>query len=206
MSLTDKLTPEQEAKIPEYRERFLKMGLSTEPADRPTAEAAIKDYYKHLKMNEPRIIWELSPMAGARLAAQALKYSKGRTDFVESELRAIPITVEEARDQAYKASYGSFEAYYVSFYAFIENEVKGTKKDPVTAIAERLCASTGAYWIFDGLAIMTERPTAIVYDGERLHNETGPAIAYPDGEGVFCLNSEVKSSLMQITLEAKLGK
>lgn len=204
MALIDKLTPAQEAKIPEYRERFLKMGLDTKPANRPEAEKAIKDYYKLLKLAEPRIIWEQSPMAGARLAAKALKYTKGKTDFVESELRAIGVTTEEVRDQAYKASYGSLEAYYVSFYSFVANELD-VDKDPIVPIAERLCEHSGTYWIFEGLAIMTEKPCEIHYEGDKLHCLTGPAIAFPDGEGVFCVNNEVKADLMEIALEAKLG-
>lgn len=205
MPLIDKLTPEQEAKIPEYRERFLKMGLDTKPANRPAAEAAIKEYYKFLKLPEPKIIWELSPMAGARLAAKAVKYEKGRTDFVEAELRATPTTVEEVRDQAYKASFGSLEAYYISFYSFVANELN-YEKDPIVPIAEQLCEHSGAYWIFEGLAIMTEKPCKIHYEGDKLHCTTGPAIEFPDGEGLFCVNNEVKQDLMEITLEAKLGK
>ena len=33
----EKLTPEQIAKMPEYIEKWTKIGLSTEPADRPRA-------------------------------------------------------------------------------------------------------------------------------------------------------------------------
>ena len=42
----------------------------------------------------------------------------------------------------------------------------------------------GWWWPFEGAVILTERPSLLKRDGEhRLHNETGPAIEYPDGWG-----------------------
>ena len=46
--------------------------------------------------------------------------------------------------------------------------------------------AAGWWWPFRGLVLLTERPRHLVRDGEgRLHSETGPALSYPDGFGVW---------------------
>jgi hypothetical protein len=56
--MIERLTPEQTAWFPEFVEKWIKIGLSTELADRPRAEAAIKSIYE---VNEQplsrKIIW-----------------------------------------------------------------------------------------------------------------------------------------------------
>jgi hypothetical protein len=45
MSLIEKLTPEQEALIPVYREKWRKIAFSIEPIDRQKAAEAVKAAY-----------------------------------------------------------------------------------------------------------------------------------------------------------------
>lgn len=42
MRKLEKLTDEQEAQISEYRDRYWRQAISTEPSDRPRAEAAAR--------------------------------------------------------------------------------------------------------------------------------------------------------------------
>jgi hypothetical protein len=72
MKEIESLTAEQIAKFPEYVDRWTKIGLSTEPADRPRAEAAIRWMYRNAGLADPRIVWTQSPL-GNCLALQALK-------------------------------------------------------------------------------------------------------------------------------------
>ena len=58
----DKLTPEQEAQLPNYRDKWISIGRDTSPSDRPRAEAAIKSIYKQERLKEPVIIWCQSPL------------------------------------------------------------------------------------------------------------------------------------------------
>jgi hypothetical protein len=54
---------EQTAHFPEFIEKWTKIGLSTEPADRPRAEAAVKLMYKTGGLPSPeKVIWFGSPM------------------------------------------------------------------------------------------------------------------------------------------------
>ncbi len=60
-----KLTPAQEALLPQIRDEWLRHGLSTEPADRPTAEEGVRAAYRAGGLEPPRfIIWLGSPWAG----------------------------------------------------------------------------------------------------------------------------------------------
>ena len=64
MSRIEKLTDAQIARMAEFRDRWIKIGLSTEPADRPAAEAGIIESYRAAGLAPPqRIVWCGSPMS-----------------------------------------------------------------------------------------------------------------------------------------------
>ncbi|MEH2242444.1 hypothetical protein [Nostoc sp.] len=63
MSLIEKLTFEQEALIPVYREKWQKMALSTERIDKDKAAEAVKVAYAAFGFEEPEIIFCDSPCA-----------------------------------------------------------------------------------------------------------------------------------------------
>jgi hypothetical protein len=70
----DRLTPAQEAQLPAIRDAWIAIGLSTERAERPRAEAAVRLAYRRAGLAEPAdIVWTGSPMAGAVLAAAVSK-------------------------------------------------------------------------------------------------------------------------------------
>ncbi len=63
---------DEEAEIERLQARWRGLGLSTAPADRPTAERAIADLYRALGLAPPgRCIWALSPLQGAAAATMA---------------------------------------------------------------------------------------------------------------------------------------
>jgi hypothetical protein len=65
-------TPEQMAALPEFRERWLRVGLSTEPANRPLAEQSIGSIYELCGFSRPKIfIWTSSPF-GCQVALNVL--------------------------------------------------------------------------------------------------------------------------------------
>jgi hypothetical protein len=63
MRKIDKLTPEQEALIPVYREKWRQIALSTEPIDHQKAVEAVKEAYVMLGQPEPEIVFFDSPHA-----------------------------------------------------------------------------------------------------------------------------------------------
>ena len=66
--LITELTAAHQARFPEFVAKWTKIGLSTEPADRPRAERAIAGLYRLAKLKEPRLIWLPCPISGALAA------------------------------------------------------------------------------------------------------------------------------------------
>ena len=55
----DRLTPEQTARMPEWRDKWIKVGLSTDPmldGDRAAVEHSIRTMYRKAKLAEPKAI------------------------------------------------------------------------------------------------------------------------------------------------------
>lgn len=163
MSNTTDLTPEQEARIPEYREKWIKIGLATGPGDRKVVEEAIHQIYKAAGISPPKIIvWLRSPREGEAIA-----------------------NIVSEKGKPAECLFGSQEAGWLSFYDYF-GEVVGLDcckaLKPFMTIAE----NAGWWWPFEELAIVTERPETILVDeaGE-LHCETGPAVEYSDGFRVW---------------------
>ena len=65
-----KLTDEQIAEMPIWADKWIKISLCTDPADRPRAEAAYRACYRAAKLNDNiPIIWVESPIVGAFAAS-----------------------------------------------------------------------------------------------------------------------------------------
>jgi len=185
----ESLTPEQEARIPAYLAKYLAIGLSTRPTDKVKAEKALKDSYKYLKMAEPEVRWVDSPIKGAVMAAQEAKGS-------------MDVTTEEVRDQASKASFGQFESYWVSTPSFIANELD-VEKDNLIDIVNEIIEEVNTYWTFEGLIIATEKPVAIHFKDEKLHNPNGLALEYKDGYGIFALEGVRYKDMFDVELSKR---
>ena len=61
--LITELTPEQEAMLPAFREKWRAIGLNTDPIDRQKAERSIKNLYKIAGEDEPIVLFFDSPAA-----------------------------------------------------------------------------------------------------------------------------------------------
>lgn len=72
MSLIEKLTPEEEALIPVYREKWQKIALSTERIDREKAAKVVKAAYTAINKQDPEIIFCESPYAGLKIIYKKL--------------------------------------------------------------------------------------------------------------------------------------
>jgi len=68
--ITD-VTPEQWQRLHAECEKYLQLGLQTGPADRPRAEAGVREAYRERGFAEPKeILWARSPHEGALMANQ----------------------------------------------------------------------------------------------------------------------------------------
>lgn len=169
MTRIDTLTPEQKALLPVIRDEWIAIGSSTEPANRPAAEAGVRLAYEIAGLTPPTaFVWRRSPLEGATEAARVVR--GGGTP-----------TQSEIRDQLGRSLWGQHDAGWLAWASVWEAFGVTGQARGLAAVAR----NAGWWWAFDTVAILTERPIALHRDERgRLHCETGPAIVYPDGFGV----------------------
>ena len=183
-----------EEKIQEqYRKKFTAIGTSTQPTNRAKAEAAIKAFYEHEGQKMPsKVLWGRGPIEGAKLVCEA---------------KGLPVNQENVRLQAEKAEFGSFQAYWVSTYSYIANELEKDKNYPIVKIGEDIIEELGVYWCYDDFCVLTEKPSTLIINAEgRLHNENGPSLVYPNGEKFYHLDGVNMINELNLALEVKKRK
>jgi len=180
----EELTPEMEARIPVVRDQWIKIGLSTEPADRPRAEEGIRKAYKAANLDPEAIhtlAWVDSPLAGVTLAAQWVK-AGGIPE--EGDPPLPDVTNEEIREQLNNCCYGQHSAGWLSFYDFFNPYLP----DIIAPLEGQMEVAKSAHWWwpFEYACIICDRPEVLKRDDEgRLHCEDGPAVKYRDGYSVY---------------------
>lgn len=109
--------------------------------------------------------------------------------FVDSPLAAHKL-IKSAKGNHETKTYlwGQHEVYWQARYIFAKT--LGVTYDPeddkALTIGHEIAKTCMWWWPFTKVCIVSDRPAAIVLDEqERLHNETGPAIAFRDGYGVY---------------------
>ena len=204
MSRINKLTPAQESKLAEYREKWIGVGLSTAPADRNEAESGAVDAYRSAGIEPPKVfVWLGSPYAGCIASAMLSQVWSQVGAQVRAQVRAqvgaqvwsqVGAQVgdqvwSQVGDQVWaqvsRAAYGLHDSEWLSFYDFFREEcsVESCKRlDGLSKIAK----SAGWFWPFTNVCILSERPCELHRDPRfRLHCEDGPAIKYPDGWCIY---------------------
>jgi hypothetical protein len=210
----EELTPEQEARFPEFVRKWTDIGLSTAPADRPRAEAAIRWMYRQANLAEPRIVWCGSPLGNAlaraivsttnsvessvRSSVESSVRSSVRSSVESSVRSSVESSVESSVWSSVRSSvwsrvessvwsrvYGQHDAGWLAFYDFfasigLQNEVK-----PLHGLNE-LAQSAGWALPHKEICWVSERHNVLNRDARgRLHCESGPACAYPDGWAIY---------------------
>jgi len=167
------LTPDQELKMAEFRDKWLGIGFSCQPADRVTAVIGVNEAYQSAGMEPPKyIIWLDSPLSGVYGAAILANSQVG------AQVGA------QVWDQVYKAGYGQHDANWLAFYDFFNflGIVETSKLSGMNKIAQ----SSGWFWPFKNLCILSERPIHLFRDSSnQLHSENKAALEYKDGFKLF---------------------
>ena len=225
MSKIERLTPEQEAMLPVYRDKWLKIGLDTSSCDRPQAEHWMSEIYRQADLVKPSVIWAESPLA-CIYTIQILHQVRGQVwdqvggqvwDQVGGQVR------DQVGDQVWGQVwdqvggqvgdqvwnnwiYGSHDAAWLSYYDFFRTECNLSCCDSILPFIA-LAQNCGWCLPFQGLVIASEKPDSVAITDGVLHCETGPAIHYRGGFGVWALNGRrmpqriVETPVAEIPLE-----
>lgn len=168
----ENLTPEQKAMLPEYRQKWIDIGLSTEPLDFERAKEAATRAYIAAGEKPPKE-WAVfdSPLACARAMAMRQYNTKNPTK-------------EQIEEHVKAQVYGCHDAVWLSFYDFFKDVgIEECKQlQPLMDLA-KYCG----WWApYDEICCLQHRPVAVrLDDQQRLHGEGQPAIEYRDGFGAY---------------------
>lgn len=168
----NKLTPDQEAMLPEYRQKWIDIGLSTEPLDFERAKEAATRVYISAGETPPKE-WAVfdSPIACARAMAQR----QYKTEFP---------TKAQVEEHINAQAYGCHDAAWLSFYDFFKDA--GIEECEQLQPLMDLAKYCGWWAPYDEICCLQHRPVAIRRDDQqRIHAEGQPAIEYRDGFGVY---------------------
>jgi len=132
MKKIEKLTPEQEAMMPEWVDKWTKIGLCTDEADVPAATKAVHAAYKVAKLPPPnKIIVCDGPLSGA-ITASVLK----RGDPVRS---SVGSSVEDSVWSSVRSSVGS------SVWSSVEDSVRSSVWSSVwSSVGSSVWSSVGS--------------------------------------------------------------
>lgn len=182
----DKLTPEQEAKIPLYKEKWLKVGLNTDRINRPKLIEILNRFYEVCGFTKPdEVRFFDSPFA---MQQEANKLNKTEKNY-------------------YSQLFCTTSAYWCSTYDFIKEELLPEEKTPIWDVYKELCPE--AFWIipFDKMALVSEKPLFSKFDEQkRLHCTDGPAIKFADGYSLYALNGRRVPEFLVMTPAEQLTK
>lgn len=158
--MINKLTPEQELKLAEYRDRYFKIGFSTEPADKATAEDAMRRNFEMINHPLPPVVWVSSPNEAYRV----LKSNDIKTYYPPFH-------------------WGQLEAGWIAKFMYC-HEVLGVQY-PEDAfkkllINKDLVCSCGPIWAYENLVVMCDRPEFVEIDNSGDY-PTGKSARYRDG-------------------------
>jgi hypothetical protein len=173
----DKITPEQEARFPEWVEKWTKIGLSTERADFKTANEAVLKLYEIIGRPKPQVL--LAPSPKAAIITGLTIENDGKKP-----------TKQQCRDAVQDTYGGAMVAPWNAYVTFLR-DVLGWEDETLAAFAhgEALCVSCGWVWWGKKVCMIIDRPEIIrTNDEDVLHCEDGPAIRYTDGWSVYSWN------------------
>lgn len=163
----EKLTPEQEARFPEFVDKWIKIGTSTEPVDLEKAKAAACKAYRLAGLPEPT-----------------------QFHLVDSPVAAIDLIKKldpekDSREIISEMIYGYNDASWLSFYNYFQEVVGIESCNDLQGLFD-LAETSGWLNVYEDVVVFQHRPEIIKFDDEkRLHREDGPAIRFRDGFSIY---------------------
>lgn len=172
------LTKEQEAKMPQYVEKWTKLGLTT---TRRTLEDAKRDFsnFYTLILKKPvpsKILICDSPESSWKEICKFLSAKEGRN---------VDISF------IYPYFDCQFWAQWTAFYDFMKVELGVTYENDAEYEALKACQSYGMVFPLDEICVVCQPPSIIKRSGDSLHCEDGPALTYSGDNEIYALNGVV---------------
>jgi hypothetical protein len=210
--MIDKLTPEQEAELVVYRDRYIELGRSTSPLpqDKSGIDNAINEIYLNGGIPVPkRIIYLNSP----KEILKHVKYYKltdkdtpfeGWQDHYDTLYSQLSVDEKKKIDDYGKDfidgfCYGSQDAGWVSYYDVVLNVLGVKEIEKYVLPWKYLVGKISWYLPLSEVCYISQNPVEInVNVNGQLHNTEGASVKYADGFCLYTVNGEPKASLMEV--------
>ena len=207
-----KLTKEHEKRMPEWVDKWVRIGLSTEPADWEMAERGALECYAHAKLPRPMVVLRMgspfsSTLGGVFVCLLLSEQVRSQVwsqvgSQVESQVGSqVCVAWQQYRGAQLWASWYS----WISFY----RDVMGWEASSLIPYVsdEALALSCGWTWWHDKVVAISDRPRILKRDDRGfLHNEEGPALLYPDGWSFWRIHGVEVPELVVIRPETQTIK
>ena len=185
----EKLSKEQEEKLAQYRDKWIKIGLDCSPCDKEKAEKLMPAIYTSQGFDAPEtILWADTPL-------EAVELMKTKYD-IDGEKERINSNF----------CYGQHDASWLGYYDYCD-EVLGLTEEcaPIKPIME-FSRNVGWFLPYDKVICICDRPAEIHLkvgekqyhiEGEQpseaiingvMHHDGGPSIRWRNGESMWHLN------------------
>lgn len=207
--MIDQLTPEQEAYLPIFRQKYIDDITVKKPFE--VQKAAIERFYEFCGLPKPQHVICLPPEHCRNLmAALEILEEEGYKDLTQAlkELNA-PFETTEAEalvSMALKRPVPNFtnrfnkkrtdtdnclsflwsRAYsaWLQFGKYIGAKLDEDKLDLFSSVAENI----DACYPYENICLLIDSPLEVHWKEERLHNESGPAVRYSDGFEIYSVD------------------
>ncbi len=187
MTKITKLTSEQEAELPAFRERAREMALKPHFASDDDMRAAVIDLYLARGLKAPTVFVFADPVQ-CLWARSLLGVRLGDQLWVQLGVRLgdqLGDQLGDVHDTLWFA--GGSEFYWIAFYKFAEHiGVKYSAEHSAALLAwSRYAEVCGPLYPYGGMAFVSRRPELVSFDEvRRLHADTGPALRFESGYSI----------------------
>jgi len=186
--MIEKLTKKQEELLGAYREKWIKIGLSTKQVGVVETKKIINDLYSTILIQPlPKKIYIAKGPLHAWAMVMRIKNHKS-----PENLTAQQIKLWSTKEQIiWPYLDGSFFSSPIAFYDFFQTECKinfGNELSKRFTIWKNT-TKLGLIYPFDDVCVVSTKPKEIFLNSSgELHRDGGPALVYDDGTCVYALN------------------
>ena len=199
MKRIESLTKEQEDRFQEFIDKWTKIGLSTEKANREEAEKGILMAYKTAGLKAPKIVWCDSPLSMGLTRAIVVGLAKGQVNVGKNVKDSVWASVmdsvwdsvrDSVRDSVMasvnQSGYGQHDANWLGFYDFFKDACALEEETQKLIGMWQISKNAGWWFPHEKICWISERHNILNRDGMgRLHSSTKPSVQYPDGWAIY---------------------
>ena len=198
------LTKEQEAVIPEYRDKWIALGLSTTKVSFEEVKKIVDDLNKFVLKEKDKPVFLFNSPLECWTYICLRETTECSKEFLENPTNVL----EKAKgiklmEFVYPYLNGSFDCGYFSWVDFMQSiGVTGFPEDLKYYMATH---KVGLIFPMEDYIAVSQKPNLIKKNANGLHCENGPALTYDDGgaSDIYSLNGIVMPSEYVMTPEEK---